>query len=163
MMGNKMKKAKKELPYIVALFFVVLLSLLCSIFCFQLTLIQGESMEPAYRSGQLCLLNKMDREYRRGDCILFYCEHLECSLVKRIVAVPGDTVQISGGALLVNGEQTLPYPGCPEIEHAGLAADEIHLAEGQYFVLGDNFPRSTDSRHSEVGLVSVENIRGRIM
>ena len=146
-----------------ALLSVVLLSLLCSLFCFQLTLIQGESMEPSYRSGQLHLLNKLDRDYKRGDCVLFYSEGLECSLVKRIVAVPGDTVQISGGMLLVNGEQAQPYPGCPEIEYAGLAADEIHLAEGQYFVLGDNFPRSIDSRHSEVGLVSADSIRGRIM
>ena len=158
-----MKKSKKELPYIVPLLLVVILSLLCSVFCFQLMLIQGESMEPNYHSGQLCLLNKLEHEYQRGDCILFYSQELDCKLVKRIVALPGDTVQISNGELLVNGEPYCPYPSCPDIDPAGLAEEEIRIPEGEYFVLGDNFTLSRDSRYEDVGLVSSSDILGRII
>ena len=158
-----MKKRKTQTPYIVALILVIILCGLCSRFCFQLTLIQGESMEPSYHSGGLRLLNKLERRYERGDVILFSCEELERSLVKRIVALPGDTVQIKGGQLLVNGAVFQPYPGCPEIEDGGLASEELSLPQGQYFVLGDNFDHSIDSRHSQVGFVKAEDIRGKIL
>jgi signal peptidase I len=157
-----MKKTKKEMPYIVLLVLVVICSLLCSLFCFQLTLIQGDSMEPNYHSAQLRLLNKLDKDYRHGDCILFYCEDLKCSLIKRIVALPGDRVQIKEGTLLINGAACTPYPNSPKIEHAGLAENELTVPEGCCFVLGDNFTYSRDSRHAEVGFVKFEDIRGKI-
>ena len=162
MMGMKMKKCKIDIPYIVALFLVILSCFLCSRFCFQLLLIQGQSMEPSYRSGQLIMINKLDREFKQGDCVLFYCDSLDENLVKRIVAQPGDRVQISAGKLYVNGLAHFPYPDCPLIAEAGLAARELLVPQGQYFVLGDNFAHSIDSRHPQVGLVDAENIKGKL-
>jgi len=158
-----MKNFKKPTPYIVMLAFVVLLSLLCSVFCFQLLMIQGQSMAPTFHNAELCIINKMYRDYQVGDCVFFYCDGPELYLVKRIAALPGDTVQISGGTLLVNGSPAQAYPGCPAIEDAGLAAEEIIVPEGHYFVLGDNFSHSIDSRHAEVGFVSAESIKGKII
>ena len=145
------------------LVFVVLLSFLCSMFCFQLLLIQGDSMLPTFSSGRLCLINKMDRDYQKGDCILFYCPALEQNLVKRIVALPGDTVQISEGKLLINGIVTELYPSSHSISDAGLAAAPITVPEDCCFVLGDNFSRSIDSRHEEVGIVVQSAIKGKII
>jgi len=158
-----MKNSKKQTPYIVSLIFVLIAALLCSLFCFQLLLIQGESMEPTYRGGQFAFIIKLDRDYTHGDCILFHSESLGQNLVKRIVALPGDTVQIQDGALLINGKAYLPYPGCPEIEFAGLAAEPLSIPEDCCFVLGDNFSRSIDSRHAEVGLVKMADIKGKII
>ncbi len=158
-----MKKMKKQAPYIVSLILVLTATLLCSLFCFQLMLIQGESMEPSYRSGQFVFITKLDRDYARGDCVLFYSEALGCSLVKRIVALPGETVQICGGAMLIDGLQYKPYPDCPEIDFAGLAAEPLTVPEGHCFVLGDNFSHSTDSRCEEVGFIPFERIRGKII
>lgn len=163
MLGIIMKKRKSQIPYIVAILLVVLLCGLCSRFCFQLTLLQGESMEPSYHSGQLLLLNKLDKTYERGSVILFYSETLERSLIKRICALPGDTVQIKTGRLFVNGEPYSPYPSCPEFADPGLAVQELIIPEDHCFVLGDNFSHSIDSRHSEVGLVRFEDIRGKII
>ena len=157
-----MNKRKKETPYIVLLLSVVICSLFCSIFCFQLSLIQGDSMEPNYHSGQFLILNKLDADYSRGDCILFRCDTLKCSLLKRIVALPEDKVQIYDGKLFINGEFFTPYTDCPAIVYAGLAQTELTVPDGHYFVLGDNFDFSRDSRHEEVGFVKLEDIRGKI-
>ena len=119
-------------------------------------------MTPTFYNGELCIINKMYLDYQVWDCVFFYCDELELYLVKRIVALPGDTVQISGGTLLVNGSPAKAYPGCPAIEDAGLAAEEIIVPEGHYFVLGDNFSHSIDSRHGEVGFVSAKEIKGKI-
>ena len=82
--------------------------------------------------------------------------------MKRIVALPGDTVQIQDGVLLINGKVYLPYPGCPEIEFAGLAAEPLTIPEDRCFVLGDNFSHSIDSRHAQVGFVALDSIKGKI-
>ena len=156
-----MKNHKIITPYIVAVILVILLCFLCSRFCFQLMLLQGESMEPSYKSGQLLFINKLDREYDRGDCVLIDSDALGRYVFKRIVALPGDDVHILFGTLYVNGEAVLPYPGCPEIEDAGLAAEKLTVPEGCCFVLGDNFSRSIDSRSAELGFVEIKNIIGK--
>ena len=157
-----MKKANKQLPYLVTLLFVILLSYFTSKHLVQLLLIQGESMEPTYHSMQLVLLDKTAVEYKSGDCVLFYCEGLDCNLVKRIVALPGETVQIKDGTLYIDSIPYSPYPGCPKIEDAGLAGEILPVPEGCCFVLGDNFSESRDSRHEEVGLVNINLIKGKI-
>jgi signal peptidase I len=152
-----MKKTKKPTPYIVMLALVVLLCLLCSIFCFQLLLIQGESMEPTFKAGQLCVINKFDRNYQAGDCILFYSEGPAQHLVKRVAATPGDIVEISDGKLFVNGKARIAA------EDLGPDAGPVTVPEGCYFVLGDNLAHSIDSRHKEVGFVKLTDIKGKII
>lgn len=158
-----MKKSANQIPYIVLLLIVVFMSLVCSIFFVQLLLIQGDSMEPTYHNGQLVLLSKTAKSFSRGDCVLFYSPELDHMLVKRIVAIPGDSVRISDGTLYINEVPSSPYPGAGEIEEAGLAGKTFVIPESQYFVLGDNFSRSKDSRHSEPGLVALKDIRGKII
>lgn len=123
---------------------------------FQLMLIQGDSMEPAYHNMQIVVLNKFDKIYSHSDVIAFRCEGLSTNLVKRIVGCPGDTVWIQDHKLLVNG---IPYT---EIEYAGLLETSVTLEAGQYIVLGDNIPYSKDSRHEEVGLVDLQTIIGAV-
>ena len=81
--------------------------------------------------------------------------------VKRVIGVPGDTVQILDGAVYVNGELFEEAVETAAILDAELAAEEIELAEDEYFVLGDNRNNSEDSRYANIGNVKKEYIIGK--
>ena len=120
-------------------------------------LVQGDSMVPTYHSWEFVLLDKHKTEYQRGDVIAFRCEGVKSVLIKRIAAVPGDTVAIQDGVLLVNGEKESPAPET----QPGDAPLPLTLGPGEYFVLGDNRAQSKDSRYKIVGTVNAEDILGR--
>ena len=126
----------------------------------------GASMEPGLTNGQNVLVDRV--VYRissisRGDVIVFYPGGNEAThpYIKRVVAGPGDTVQIVDGELLVNG---FPDPGNEEydkMEDAGIAADVVTLGDGEYFVLGDNRNNSEDSRSAGIGAVTESAVIGK--
>lgn len=130
---------------------------------FQLILIQGDSMYPAYQNMQLALLDRRQKSYTYGDVIAFYCEGLDTVLVKRVVAVPGDTVRIAHGILYVNGMESSVYPNKKQFAYAGTASDETDLLDRQYFVIGDNVSKSKDSRYPIVGVVQEDCVIGKIL
>ena len=117
-------------------------------------------MEPAYHSGQLVIIDKTADSYQVGDVVLFSCAGLDSTLIKRVAACPGDRVLIRDGQLYVNASAVQGYSG---IAYAGAAAQEMTVPEGCYFVLGDNSAESKDSRYGEVGIISEENILGRVV
>lgn len=142
---------------------VCLLAFLVSRFCVQVILIHGESMEPAYHSGQLTLIDKRTKDYQYNDVVAFRCEELSSILIKRIVGMPGDRIQITDGVLYRNGEAVRLEYGTGSLSYGGLAREEITLGEGEYFVLGDNFERSKDSRYTQVGRVQEASILGKVI
>ena len=83
------------------------------------------------------------------------------SYIKRIIGLPGETVQIMDGKIYINGNMLTESYGRDPIEDPGLAADPIYLAGDEYFVLGDNRNASVDSRSSEVGLIKKDKIIGK--
>lgn len=115
-------------------------------------------MEPTYHSWEFVLLDKHPQSFERGDVIAFRCVLLKSVLIKRVAAVPGDTVDIQNGVFLVNGT---PEPGAPETLSQGMPMP-ITLGEGEYFVLGDNRAKSKDSRYTAVGIVKKGDILGRV-
>lgn len=127
----------------------------------------GGSMEPGIIQGQNVLVNKL--AYRmstpqRGDVVAFYPggdDKMHPS-VKRVVAIPGDSVQILNGVLLVNGIPCSYSDGYSSISEAGLAADMEILEDSQYFVMGDNPEDSEDSRSAGIGTVQDEDIIGSV-
>lgn len=76
--------------------------------------------------------------------------------------VPGETVQIKDGQILINGEVYNEKDEFPAITNAGLASEPITVGKGQYFVLGDNRNNSEDSRHNGMGLVDSDRIVGKL-
>ena len=120
-------------------------------------------MEPNYKHLQMVVLDKHHRQFGRGDVVAFWCEDLSCVLVKRIVACPGDTVQIFEGTLYVNGEVSEIYSECGCFEYAGVLENLVTLQEGEFALLGDNIAESKDSRYPEVGLISDTQIYGRVV
>lgn len=142
--------------FLAAALAVVLAAAVCSAFFVQLLLIHGDSMAPTYRSGSLVLLEKRPAAYRRGDAVLCRSAALGRSVVKRIAAAEGDALKVEGGALYVNGEYAGAMPADPA------ALPEV-VPAGCFLLLGDNRERSVDSRSASLGLVSQEQLRGRIL
>lgn len=123
-------------------------------------------MEPGLISGQNVLVNRLSYRIsspKRGDVIAFYPGGNTDAhpYFKRVVAVPGDVVQILDGELMVNG---VPDPDSDEydkMEDAGIVEDPLTLGAGEYFVLGDNRNNSEDSRSAGIGAVKEATIIGR--
>lgn len=138
---------------------------LLSAYVVQLYFVSGDSMAPTYTSGQPVLIQKwgVPENLTRGDVIIIHHEDLHRDIVKRIVALPGDTVQITDGILYVNNIPEENTRRLPAMEDPGNAASPITLGAGEYFVLGDNRNVSTDSRFDEVGIIPSDTITGKVI
>ena len=130
------------------------------------TTVPDASMEPNLTLGDEILINTLSYRIsspKRFDVIVFNQGDEEHSFynIKRIIGLPGETVQISGGYVKINGELlTEPY-NFDAIMLPGLANYEITLGEDEYFVLGDSRNNSEDSRYSTVGNVRRDEIIGK--
>lgn len=143
--------------------------------------VEGQSMEPNFKQNQLLLTNKtiqwfgktrfgqqLDYDYHRGDVVIF--ANGEDVLIKRIIAVAGDSIRIENNRVFLNNElldekylptttRTQLLPGYNTILETG---ETLYIPEGRYFLMGDNRENSRDSRYAEVGLVSREQFRGKV-
>ena len=124
-------------------------------------IIIGSSMEPQFHEGQRLLISKIAytfSEPERGDVIIFEPPDKPDSahLIKRIIALPGDTIEITDGVVYIN-EKAIDEPYIKAAPSYTMKCEEI--PEGEYFVLGDNRNNSTDSH--VWGTVPRENIIGK--
>lgn len=129
--------------------------------------VQEGSMEPTLVPGERVLMDSAWYRLsspKRGDIIAFRTsEDKKASIhIKRVIALPGETVQIKDGQILINGEVYNEKDEFPAITNAGLASEPITVGKGQYFVLGDNRNNSEDSRHNGMGLVDSDRIVGKL-
>ena len=83
------------------------------------------------------------------------------SYIKRIIGLPGETVQIKDGKIYIDGKILEEDYETTAIEDAGTAAEEIDLGGDEYFVLGDNRKNSEDSRMADIGNVKRSEIEGK--
>lgn len=125
------------------------------------------SMEPTYETSDILLVNTIAYKFgtpKSGDVIVFKPKsNVNASYsVKRVIAVPGDTIYISNGRIYLNGELYQENNDTETIDDPGIAATEITLKDDQYFVLGDNRNSSEDSRYESVGFVSMNDILGKV-
>lgn len=130
------------------------------------TTVVGQSMQETLEGGDEILINRFLYKVSKpkaNDVIVFLPNGNEKShyYVKRVIGVPGDTVQIKNGAVYVNGELFEEKIEAAAIEDPGVAAEEITLGEDEYFVLGDNRNNSEDSRYANIGNVKREYIIGK--
>lgn len=125
----------------------------------------GVSMEPALYNGQEVLVNRFIYKItspKRGDVIAFLPNGNQNShyYLKRIVGLPGESVQIIDGYVYINGER-LPEDEYDKMADYGIVGNEIQLGSDEYFVLGDNRNMSEDSRSGNIGAVKKDTIAGK--
>ena len=129
------------------LLFTLLIYLLIRTFLFENYRVVGTSMDPTLADGEFLVVNKLGyrlHQPQRGDIIVFRDPYSpDRKLIKRVIGLPGESVEIREGQVLIN-DQTLHEP---YLEDAGdsMRAAAV-MAEGEYFVLGDNRNNSSDSR-----------------
>lgn len=127
----------------------------------------GQSMEVTLSGGDTVLLNVLAYQVgspKRGDVVAFKPNGSTTghSSIKRIIGLPGETVQIKDGMIYINGEVYLEKKSYPVMTNPGMASEEIKLGDREYFVLGDNRNNSEDSRFADVGLVKSDYIEGKV-
>ena len=131
----------------------------------QRTVVMGHSMEPTLQDSDNLITDKITYRFRdpkRFDIIVFpFKDNRATLLIKRIVGMPGETVQVIDGNVYVNGYVLEDNYGYAVMTDPGLAADPVVLKEDEYFVLGDNRNNSTDSRFESVGNIHRSEIIGR--
>ncbi|WP_027399601.1 signal peptidase I [Anaerovorax odorimutans] len=131
------------------------------------TLVKGYSMYPTIEPNNYLIVNKipyLTGEPKNGDIIVFkahiYTENgEEKDLIKRVMGVAGDTIEIKEGIVYRNGKKLDEgYLG------EGISSgdmDAVTIEDGHIFVMGDNRPNSLDSRDPAIGMVAVSDILGR--
>jgi signal peptidase I len=162
-----MENPKKEiLSMILYLAFIFVAVYLIITFVGQRTAVNGDSMEPTLSNGDNLIMDKLTYHFRdpeRFEVVIFPCPTSpEVYYIKRVIGLPGETIQIKDGCVYIDGEllEEDVY-GIAQMAEAGIATEAITIGEGQYFVLGDNRPISRDSRYEDVGLIEREAIEGR--
>ena len=123
-------------------------------------IVVGASMEPSFDNGQRLLINKVTYRFgepQRGDVIVFRPpDNQYADYIKRIIAVPGDTIEIKSGTVYVNNE---PLEEDYILTRPRYTMEKTKIAPGEYFVLGDNRANSNDSHTG--WRVPRENIVGK--
>lgn len=164
-MNKAMKEMINTLLYLLA---VLCLTWIVIQFVGQRTEVDGASMEPTLYNGDNLIVDKISYRFRdpeRFDIIVFPFKYKEETYyIKRIIGLPGETVQIDEqGKIYINGEVLMEGYGREVIrpESIGRAREPVVLGEDEYFVLGDNRNNSSDSRTEIVGNIKREDIIGR--
>lgn len=153
------------LSWIVYIVIVVILSLGIITFVGQRTKVSGHSMETTLSDGDNLIVDKISYRFRdpeRFEIIVFPFQYEEHTYyIKRIIGLPGETVQVIAGYVYINGEMLDENYGLEVMDDPGIAAEPITLGEDEYFVLGDNRNHSSDSRDPSVGVLHRDDIMGR--
>ncbi len=165
--GNMMKEILGTIAYVVVICLVVFLVLR---FVGQRTVVNGHSMDPTLFDGENLIMDKLTYQFsdpERFDIVIFPgpAEGGEQPyFIKRVIGLPGETVQIMDGDVYIDGEELTEdvYGITDYIENPGIAAEPLTLEEDEYFCLGDNRPVSYDSRYEEVGPVHRSEIIGKV-
>lgn len=163
----KVKKIIKEcIIWFVEIIFVIVLAYLIIAYGVERTVVLGDSMNLTLKDREKVIINKMVYRYsdpERFDVVVFRQSGKEHSYynIKRIIGLPGETVQIIDGIVFIDGTPLKEKIEVEPMVNGGLADEEILLEENEYFVLGDNRNNSEDSRFANIGAILRTDIIGK--
>lgn len=154
--------------YIFAILLAILLAFVFVFFIMQTTKVTGDSMSPTLNDHDKIVLYKgayIIGKPERFDVVKFTItkSEEEHNYIKRVVALPGETIQIKEGVLYVDGKKLTGLPFDELIVSEGMLGKEMTLDDNEYFVLGDNINNSEDSRFANVGAVKKSEIDGKVI
>ena len=164
--GTKEKSTMREvISMLIYIAIVLALTFLVVRYVGQRTQVSGDSMYPTLHNGDNLIVDKLSYRFKdpeRFDIIVFPYQYKDDTYyIKRIIGLPGETVQITDGTIYINGNVLDENYGREKMVSSGLALDEIQLGDDEYFVLGDNRNASSDSREPDVGNIHKDDIIGR--
>ena len=154
------KLAQWKKPLIAVAAFAAVCALI-HFFGFHIVTVRGTSMNETLRSGEYALVTKFDYLFgvkpRRGDIAECVFPNRSGAYIKRVIGLPGETIEISGGRLYIDGEPlSEPYVSSPAADYS------VTLGEDQYLVLGDNRAESHDGRAQDMGLIGEDDFIGKV-
>ena len=156
---------KELISTVLYLALVVALTFLFVQYVGQRTHVNGDSMNNTLLDGDNLIVDKISYRFKdpeRFDIIVFPYQYQEDTFyIKRIIGLPGETVQIEDGIIYIDGEVLEESYGKEIMNSAGIASQPIELGEEEYFVLGDNRNNSRDSRDPSVGMIQEDQIIGK--
>ena len=161
------EKVRGFMRWVFEIVVTLVLAAMIGIMLFQTVTMQESSMEPTIAVGDRFFINRVVYKFsspKRGDLIVFRTNASDDAAlhIRRVIGLPGETIQISGGRILIDGEAYKEGKDFPMISNPGLVSSSITLESGEYFVLGDNRNNSEDSRYADIGMVKKRYIAGKI-
>ena len=152
------KSILRELgSWLLYLLFVLVFSYVIITYVGQRTRVDGQSMETTLYNNDNLLVDKLSYRFRdpkRFEIVVFPYQYRENTYyIKRIIGLPGETVQVIDGYVYIDGEQLDEHYGNELMENPGIAAEPL--------MLEDNRNHSSDSRDPSVGVIRRENLLGR--
>ena len=144
---------------------VLILGIVLAVGYGKITVMQEGSMDPTLNAGDVLLVDRMAYRFstpKRGDIIVYKTgdDKKASTHIKRIIGLPGETIQIKDGQILIDGETYQENGEFPGIENAGVAETKVALDSGEYFVLGDNRGFAFDSRAQSIGCIDADLLVG---
>lgn len=148
----------------------LLLILLCVFvvpkYVIQRTVVSGASMEDTLHDKESLMVEKVSYHFTdpdRFDIVVFYPDAEDKSeyYVKRVIGLPGETIQITGDDIYINGKLLPEDYGKQAMVYSGIAEEPLLLGDDEYFLMGDNRYVSFDSRYEEIGPVHKDMIAGK--
>ena len=162
---NEVNIVKELLMLIIYIGIVILLCYCIITFVGQRTTVHGNSMNPTLENGDNLWIDKFSYKFgdpKRFDIIVFPYKDSDVYYIKRVIGLPGETVQIApDGSIIIDGTILKESYGKEVIRDSGTACDPITLGKDEYFVLGDNRNDSRDSRWPDVGNIHKDKIIGK--
>lgn len=155
------KKKSEWLEWGKAILIALLIALFLRSFVFATSIVDGESMDPTLKDGERVIFNKaiyLLAEPDRGDIVII--QRPIKNYVKRVIALPGETIEISGNDLYINGEKLDQKFLSKQAELQTGNFGPIEIPDNSYFVMGDNRAISKDSRNG-LGFINEDEIIGR--
>lgn len=161
------EKISSVLLWIFEIAVVILFAFVLVYFFGQVRTNIGSSMELTLADGDRVLLDRLSYSVgspKRNDIIAFKPNGSSTSHthIKRVIGLPGETIQIMDGIIYINGKVYLEKADYPLMTNSGLASEPITLDVKEYFALGDNRNDSEDSRYADIGLVNLDYIEGKV-
>ena len=160
---------KKHIGIIKVYLFIGVIALIAIIFInfiYAPIVVVGDSMNPSLRDGDVVGVNMLATVFddiERFDIVCFpYKYNKNSYYIKRVIGLPGDTIEIINDEIFINGEKLLEFYGYYDKEVTSKYGDigPINLSIDEYFVMGDNRNVSDDSRSEDIGVVKKETITG---
>lgn len=156
---------KEPAGWLLYIVLIIALTWIVVTFVGQRTEVSGSSMETTLSDKDQLIVDKMTYRFRdpkRYDIVVFPYQYQDNTYyIKRIIGLPGETVQILSGMVYIDGMRLDEHYGNEIMENPGIAEEPLTLGEDEYFVLGDNRNNSSDSRASDVGLIHRKDLIGR--